>query len=113
MSRKIVLELNDETFGLLEALAFGLHLEDPDLNETGYVKSRDDFGDGVRRLLVDAADSMAAGVRRPGSWERGTVESLTGWQGTYNWGMLADCVKPYFPAPSEEEQAEWRAKMNK
>lgn len=106
MSRKIVLELDDETFGLLEALAFGLHLEDPDLNESGYVKSRDDFGDGVRNLLNDAACSIAAGVRRPGSWERGFVDSLTGWQGTYNWGMLSDCVKQYFPEPSEEEKAE-------
>ncbi|MEF1204334.1 hypothetical protein [Photobacterium damselae] len=44
-------------------------------------------------MLADIAGSIATGVRRPGSWERSVVDSLTGWQGTYNAGMLSELIK--------------------
>lgn len=44
-------------------------------------------------LIVDIAGSIATGVLRPGSWERGVVDSLTGSQGTYNEGMLSESIK--------------------
>lgn len=91
MSRKIVLDLTDETFAYLELLAFGLHLEDKaELNFNG---TKNDFAPMVNTLLIDVADSLAAGVRRTGSHERQTVDQLTGWDGTYNIGMVADCIK--------------------
>ncbi|EHE7897955.1 hypothetical protein J0V14_004800 [Vibrio parahaemolyticus] len=97
MTRKLQIELSDETFAYLEMLAFGLELErsgKDDLSDwNGFDKQRNDFGLGVRELLKEIADSVATGVYRPGSWERGVVDSLTGWQGTYNKGMLAECIK--------------------
>ncbi|HFQ5347197.1 TPA: hypothetical protein ACGUPP_004310 [Vibrio vulnificus] len=97
MTRKLQIELSDETFAYLEMLAFGLELErsgKDDLSDwKGFDKHKNDFAPAVRELLQEMADSMAAGVRRPGSWERGVVDSLTGWQGTYNKGMLAECIK--------------------
>ncbi|CCN92053.1 conserved protein of unknown function (plasmid) [Vibrio nigripulchritudo SFn27] len=97
MTRKLQIELSDETFAYLEMLAFGLELERTDKDDLsdwkGFDKQRNDFGPGVRELLQEIAGSIATGVDRPGSWERGVVDSLTGWQGTYNKGMLAECIK--------------------
>ncbi|HAS6106959.1 TPA: hypothetical protein I7130_21490 [Vibrio vulnificus] len=97
MTRKLQIELSDETFAYLEMLAFGLELErsgKDDLSDwKGFDKHKNDFAPAVRELLQEMADSMAAGVRRPGSWERSYIVSLTGWQGTYNKGMLAECIK--------------------
>jgi hypothetical protein len=97
-TRKLQIELDEHTFSLLEVLAYGLFLEE---NENGdelpecpaFDKNRNDFGPGVRKLLEQVAGSMATGVRRPGAWEREVVDSLTGWQGTFNRGMFADCIK--------------------
>ncbi|MGR5116982.1 hypothetical protein [Photobacterium damselae] len=96
MGRKLQIELSDETFAYLEMLAFGLELEEN--NEVkedweGFNKQKNDFSPAVRSLLVDIADSIATGVSRPGSWERQVVDQLTGWNGTYNKAMLADCIK--------------------
>jgi hypothetical protein len=97
MTRKLQIELSDETFAYLEMLAFGLELErtgKDDLSDwKGFDKQRNDFGPGVRELLREIAGSIATGVDRSGSWERSVVDSLTGWQGTYNKGMLAECIK--------------------
>ncbi|MFZ3467356.1 hypothetical protein [Vibrio harveyi] len=97
MTRKLQIELSDKTFAYLEMLAFGLELErtgKDDLSDwKGFDKQRNDFGPGVRELLQEIAGSIATGVDRPGSWERGVVDSLTGWQGTYNKGMLSECIK--------------------
>ena len=96
MSRKLQIELSDETFAYLEMLAFGLELEangTVDEDWKGFNKEKNDFSPAVRSLIVDIAGAIATGVRRPGSWERGVVDSLTGWQGTYNKGMLAESIK--------------------
>ncbi|EGR3179507.1 hypothetical protein LCX91_004942 [Vibrio parahaemolyticus] len=98
-TRKIQLELHEHTFAALEALAFGLHIQDGnEITEEwkGYNKSKDDFSPAVRELLVQIANSVSTGVVRPGSWERGVVDSLTGWDGTFNRGMLAECIKDDF-----------------
>lgn len=96
--RKLQIELDETTFAYLEMLAFGLQLErkpeSEDIAEwSGFDKKRNDFAPGVRELIVDVANSLAAGVRRPGAWEREVVDSLTGWQGTFNPGMLSECIK--------------------
>ena len=96
MSKKLVIELSDETFAYLEMIATGLQIEENGKVESewdGYSKDKNDFSPAVRQLLVSVADSMADGVRRSGSWERQVVDQLTGWQGTYNEGLLADCIK--------------------
>ncbi len=97
MSRKLQIELSDETFAYLEMLAFGLEVERSEKDDLGdwkgFDKQKNDFGPAVRELLQEIAGSVATGVRRSGSWERSVVDSLTGWQGTYNRGMLADCIK--------------------
>ncbi|BAX56129.1 hypothetical protein PDPUS_4_00001 (plasmid) [Photobacterium damselae subsp. piscicida] len=96
MTRKLQIELSDETFAYLEMLAFGLEIEaNGEVEETwkGFNIEKNDFSPAVRSLLVDIAGSIATGVRRPGSWERGVVDSLTGWQGTYNEGMLSELIK--------------------
>lgn len=101
-TRKLVVELPESTFAYLEMLAFGLELESREhLSEDkqdmsdwdGFDKAKNDFAPAVRELLVSVANSVATGVARPGSWERGVVDSLTMWQGTYNKGMLAECIK--------------------
>lgn len=99
MSKKLVLNLSDDAFQHLEVLAFGLnrqHYPDQPKNEQlidGHNKQNDDFGPLVSRLLEGVANSLADGVRRPGSWERGVLDSLTGWDGTINRGMFGDMVK--------------------
>ena len=106
MSRKLTIEVSDETFATLEVVAFGLELEnngDVDRDWKGHDKKRDDFGPAVRELLTSVAGSLATGADRPGSWERGVLESLTGWQGTYNPGMVADCVKDIYPSTKTED----------
>ncbi|WP_162270746.1 hypothetical protein, partial [Photobacterium aquimaris] len=93
---KIMLELDDKTFAFLEMLAVGLELEANDKIDAdwkGFNKEKNDFSPAVRALLVNIANSVATGVRRSGSWEREIVDSLTGWQGTYNKMTLADCIK--------------------
>jgi hypothetical protein len=98
MTKKLILNLDDETFQWLEVLAFGLNIEEyPDdrKNEKlmkGHNKKNDDFAPLVSRLMEDVACSFATGVRRSGSWERGTVDALTGWDGTYAKGMFGDLV---------------------
>lgn len=97
-TRKLQIELSEQTFAYLEMLAFGLHIENSSESESvsnwkGFDKSRNDFAPAVRKLLESVAGSLADGVRRPGAWERQVVNQLTGWDGTYNPGMLADCIK--------------------
>ena len=98
ITRKLQIELDEKTFAYLELLAFGIHIESGQESEditkwSGHDKKRDDFGPAVRELIQEIAGSIASGVRRPGSWEREVVGSLTGWQGTLNRGMLAECIK--------------------
>ncbi|EMC9392928.1 hypothetical protein VO419_004801 [Vibrio parahaemolyticus] len=98
-TRKIQLELHEHTFAALEALAVGLHLQEGneiDKDWEGYDKTKDDFAPAVRKLLVQIANSVSTGVVRPGAWERSVVDSLTGWDGTFNRGMLAECIKDDF-----------------
>ncbi|MCG9785410.1 hypothetical protein L1D52_24175 [Vibrio brasiliensis] len=97
-TRKLQIEISAETFAFLEMLAYGLHIENSPEGEgvsewEGYDKRKDDFAPAVRNLIQDIAGQIATGVRRPGAWEREVVDSLTGWQGTFNRGMLADCIK--------------------
>lgn len=92
-TKKIMLELDEQTFAKLELLAFGLHLEDEELTPLKHDKKKDDFAPMVKDLLVGIADSLADGVMRSGAWEHDVVRSLTGWQGTYNPGMAAECIK--------------------
>jgi len=93
-SKKIVLSLDQRTFQYLEVLAVGLNREicgdDELLN--GHDNKNDDFAPLVSRLLEGVAVSLADGVRRPGSWERGIVDSLTGWDGTVNKGMFGPSI---------------------
>ena len=97
MTRKLQIELSDNTFAYLEMLAFGLEVErtgkEIPSDWKGLDKQRNDFGPAVRTLLQEVANSIATGVDRPGSWERSVVDNLTGWEGTYNKGMLAECIK--------------------
>ena len=96
MSKKITIELDEQTFAYLEMLAYGLEIENSgkvDNDWKGFNKAKNDFSPAIRDLLVDVAGSMADGVRRSGSWERGVVDQLTGWNGTYNKGMVSDCIK--------------------
>lgn len=98
-TKKITLELHEQTFAWLEVLAVGLARES--LSDDEYQKrivemarkDKDDFGAGVRDLLAQIADSLADGVRRPGSWERQCLSSLTGYEGTYLRGTFANCIK--------------------
>lgn len=97
-TRKLQIELDEKTFAYLELLAFGLHIEESPEGEditkwSGHDKKRDDFAPAVRELIQNILGSVADGVRRSGSWEREVVYSLTGWQGTFNRGMLAECIK--------------------
>lgn len=98
-TRKLQIELSEDTFAYLEMLAFGLAIErgeDPASKGNdwkGFDKQRDDFGPAVRELLQSVANSVSTGVARPGAWEREIVDSLTGWEGTFNRGMLAECIK--------------------
>ncbi|MER0268412.1 hypothetical protein ABRZ87_08500 [Vibrio vulnificus] len=98
-TKKIHLELHEHTFAALEVLAFGLYLQDGNQISDewkGYDKANDDFSPAVCDLLVQIANSVSTGVVRPSSWERDVVDSLTGWDGTFNRGMLAECIKDDF-----------------
>ncbi|MDO6543481.1 hypothetical protein [Photobacterium sanguinicancri] len=98
-TRKMQLELNEHTFAALEVLAVGLHLQENnvlDKNWDGYDEKNDDFSPAVRALLVRMSNSVSTGVVRSGSWEREVVDSLTGWDGTFNRGMFAECIKDDF-----------------
>ncbi|WP_240224554.1 hypothetical protein [Rheinheimera hassiensis] len=98
-TKKITLELHEQTFAWLEILVVGLARES--LSDEEYQKrlvemarkDKDDFGVGVRDLLAQVADSLADGVRRSGSWERQCLSSLTGYEGSYVRGIFADCIK--------------------
>lgn len=98
-TRKIQLELSEHTFAALEVLAVGLHLQSGnELTEQweGYNRTNDDFAPAVRQLLVQIANLTSTGVLRSGSWERDVVDSLTGWDGTFNRGMFSECIKDEF-----------------
>lgn len=91
-----MLELDDHTFALLEMLAVGLELQQNDsipADWNGFSEKNNDFTPAVRELIKYISQSLAVGVRRPGSWERGVVDSLTGWDGTFNQGMLNPLIK--------------------
>ena len=96
--KKIVLELHEQTFAWLEVLVISLAKEQ--LSAEEYQKriiemsrlGEDDFGKGVSDLLVQIADSLSNGVRRPGSWERQCLSALTGYDGGYVAGTFADCI---------------------
>lgn len=101
-NRKLMIELDENTFAFLEMLAFGIEIEQrenlpedkKDMSDwSGFDKKKNDFAPAVRALLENVAGSLATGIRRPGSWERQAVDMLTGWNGTYNRGMLAECIK--------------------
>ena len=103
MKKEITLNLDQATFEYLEVLAFGLNQEvhngDKENEDllAGHDKIKDDFAPLVTKLLEKIADSLADGVRRPNSWEREIVDSLTGWDGTVNRGMFGasiDIPKP-------------------
>jgi len=98
-NRKLVLNISEHTFQYLEVLAFGLNCEkypNDRKNEAltkGFNKKDDHFAPLVSRLLEDVAASLATGTRRPGSWERDVISSLTGWEGTVNKGMFGNLVE--------------------
>ena len=103
MKKEITLNLDQATFEYLEVLAYGLNQElhdgDKENEEllAGHDKIKDDFAPLVAKLLENIANSLADGVRRPTSWEREIVDSLTGWDGTVNRGMFGasiDIPKP-------------------
>ena len=106
MKKEITLNLDQATFEYLEVLAYGLNqeLHDGDKeNENllaGHDKTKDDFAPLVAKLLEKISDSLADGVRRPNSWEREIVDSLTGWDGTVNRGMFGASVD--IPEPTNE-----------
>lgn len=95
-TRKLVIELDEVTFAELEVLAHGLHLQGYYSEEEIFDKQKNDFAPGVKKLLIQAAHSVSTGVRRPGSWERGIVDSIYCWDGSYNRGMFADCIKDMY-----------------
>lgn len=101
-TKKITLELDENTFAWLEVLVVGLAREQfPESNQAEYQKriseitrkDKDDFGKGITELLTDVTNSLADGTRRSGSWERGCLQSLTGYDGTYVPAMFDDCIK--------------------
>ena len=98
MKKKITLNLDEKTFQYLEVLAYGLNQERNDGDKenedllAGHDKINNDFAPLVAKLLEQIADSFADGVRRPGSWERGAVDELTGWDGTVNRGMFGHLI---------------------
>jgi hypothetical protein len=101
-TRKIILNLDDATFQYLEVLAVGLLEEEHDGDKhsnafkkdlaAGHNKTKNDFGPLVSKMLEEITQSLADGVRRNGSWERGVVESLTGWESTVCPDMFGDKV---------------------
>ena len=99
--RKMIINIDQETFEWLEVLATGLNREKYEDNENllreelekGFNKKNNDFAPMVSRLIENLAGSMAEGVMRPESWERGTVEALTGWNGTYIPSMIGKNIK--------------------
>lgn len=96
MPKKIMLELDDHTFAFLEMLAIGLELQENDTIDpswNGFSQKYDDFSPAVRLLITNIANSVATGVRRSGSWEREVVDQLTGWDGTYNKGLLSELIR--------------------
>ncbi len=98
MKKQITLNLDQATFEYLEVLAYGLNQElhkgDKENKEllTGHDQEKDDFAPLVSKLLEKISSSLADGVRRPSSWEREIVDSLTGWDGTVNRGMFGETV---------------------
>lgn len=101
-TKKMVIELDQRTFAMLEVLAFGLHRQDPDLYKEKHDKKNDDFAPMVKDLLVDVANSLAAGVTRPGAWERSVIESLTNWDGTVEPTMSDPCIREELAACLEK-----------
>lgn len=97
-TRKIVLELSEMEFAQLEALAFGLKCEEHILysEDDIYDKSKNDFAPGVRQVLMQATHAICTGYDRPGSWERGLLSSIYGWEGTFAPQMFAPCLKEDF-----------------
>jgi hypothetical protein len=99
MSKKLILDIDDKTFAWLEVLVVGLAKEN--LTSEEYIakisemsrKDKNDFGNGVKNILVDIACSLADGVKRSDSWERTCLSSLTNCQGTYVSGTFDDCIK--------------------
>jgi hypothetical protein len=67
MKHQIKIELSDEDYDALERLA-----------QNTYAVPPDGFRPPVVRVLEYAACSLAAGVRRPGSWEATAVAALFG-----------------------------------
>lgn len=105
MKKQIILNLDQATFEYLEVLAYGLNQEhnegdkeNPELM-AGFNNDKNDFAPLVSTLLEKIAGSLADGVRNPSSWERNTVDSLTGWDGTVNRGMFGETVD--IPEPEE------------
>lgn len=100
MSKKLTLELDEKTFAWLEVLAVGLAKENLNndeysakISEMSREDNNNDFGNGVKVILVDIARSLADGVKRSGSWERNCLSSLTNYEGTYVSGVFDDCIK--------------------
>lgn len=98
--RKIVVNLSQREFEYLELLAVALVKErvenDEDFIEeitAGMSKKNNDFGPLVSRLAERILGSVAVGVERPGSWERGTVDALTGWQGLVLPNMAGQTIR--------------------
>jgi hypothetical protein len=97
--KKLTIELDDNTFAWLEVLAVGLAKENESVSDYQAAiehmtrKQHDDFGAGISQLLTSVAGSLATGVKRSGSWERETLSSLTGYQGTYVRSMFDKCIE--------------------
>ncbi|MBO9492202.1 hypothetical protein J7384_17710 [Endozoicomonas sp. G2_1] len=101
-TKRVTFDLDAQTFAWLEVLVVGLARENyAEISQEAYQervneiarRDKNDFGKGVNELLKEIAISLADGTRRPGSWERGSLESLTGYQGAYVPEMFADCIK--------------------
>jgi hypothetical protein len=69
MPRRIQVDVDDQTLELLRVLAKSYAIA---------LNSSADRRDPVRAVIAHLVHSAAAGVRRPGSWERGWVEQAFG-----------------------------------
>ena len=112
--RRLVIELPEHTFQLLEVLCVGMKREDwerwpnskswADELEELADKKNDNFAPGVRALVVSLINSLSTGVERSGSWERGCLDSLTGWDGLLIPKMFGELVDIPNLKPIEEPE---------
>lgn len=100
--KKLMIEISDTDFAWLEVLAHGVTTEECENMSKEEKKKRmdeivtpeeDDFTPGVKELIDTAIGVMAAGMRRPGSWEGHVIRSMLNYDGTYNPLMFAESIQ--------------------